>query len=113
MESKDKLSIGYFQAVGFLLLMPSFCFWALWAILQSVKTQVSPPEERIQEYLKYFPEFFRNTSLIFYFAAFTLILAIIFSLLRFKTVNKAFKVLAVITIFIGSFLLIFHISLLT
>lgn len=111
MEAKNKLSIGYFQATGFLLLMPALSFWALWIILLSVKTQL-PPKERLNEYLKYFPDFLRDTHLIFLIAAITLALAIIFSILRLKTTNRAFKVLAAVTILFGSLLYIFHISLL-
>lgn len=109
METKNKLSIGYFQAAGFLALMPAFCFWILWVLLQPLSEKLTSAE-RIELYLLYFPDIMKDTHLIFIIAAVTISISVLLSIWNIRFVNKAFKVLGVMTILLGALLFIFELT---
>ena len=105
MEETKKITKGFFQIAGFILLIPSIFIWIHWIKTFQSYTKASP-SEKTKLFLDYFPSIIQNIYIINFITIITLILAIIFSSIRIKDVKTPFKVLGIFSIIIGSLILL-------
>lgn len=101
MEETSKTAARYFQIVGFILLFPSLIFWTLWIITFQSNPNASIVEKK-EIFFNYLPGFIQSTDVISAISIVTLVLSITFSLLKFKSAPMFSKLLGIISITLGS-----------
>lgn len=97
MEETIKTPAGYFQIAGFVLLFPSLVFWTLWIFSFQSNPNASIADKK-EVFFNYLSSFIQSTNVISLISIVTLVLSIIFSLLKFKNAPLFSKVLGSLSV---------------